>query len=126
MSATVVGARLKVNFSGTFYKIVDYGLDATTELLDYAELERLAIEHKIDRTSLFECRGRVPDKSTVKRRFRGSGVTPELHSTAVFAWRALHAPAPISRGFAPQANSLVTSISQTCSTLIVACARSWR
>ncbi len=37
---------LKVNFSGTFYKIVDYGLDATTELLDYAEIERLAIEHK--------------------------------------------------------------------------------
>ncbi len=36
---------LKVNFSGTFYKIVDYGLDATTELLDYAEIERLAIEH---------------------------------------------------------------------------------
>ncbi len=37
---------LKVNFSGTFYKIVDYGLDATTELLDYDEIERLATEHK--------------------------------------------------------------------------------
>ncbi len=36
---------LKVNFSGTFYKIVDYGLDATTETLDYDEIERLAIEH---------------------------------------------------------------------------------
>ncbi len=37
---------LKVNFSGTFYKIVDYGLDPTTERLDFDEIERLAIEHK--------------------------------------------------------------------------------
>ena len=37
---------LKVNFSGTFYKIVDYGLDPKTETLDYDEIERLAIECK--------------------------------------------------------------------------------
>jgi glycine hydroxymethyltransferase len=37
---------LKVNFSGTFYKIVDYDLDPKTELLDYDAIERLAKEHK--------------------------------------------------------------------------------
>ncbi|MBM4114146.1 MAG: serine hydroxymethyltransferase, partial [Phycisphaerae bacterium] len=37
---------LKVNFSGTFYKIVDYGLDPKTELLDYDAIEKLALEHK--------------------------------------------------------------------------------
>ena len=37
---------LKVNFSGTFYKIVEYGLDPKTELLDYDQIERLALEHK--------------------------------------------------------------------------------
>jgi len=37
---------LKVNFSGTFYKIVEYGLDAKTERLDYDQIERLALEHK--------------------------------------------------------------------------------
>jgi glycine hydroxymethyltransferase len=35
---------LKVNFSGTFYKVVDYGLDPTTERLDYAAIEALALE----------------------------------------------------------------------------------
>ena len=37
---------LKVNFSGTFYKVVDYGLDPTTELLDYAAIEKIAVECK--------------------------------------------------------------------------------
>jgi len=37
---------LKVNFSGTFYKIVEYGLDPKTELLDYDQIQRLALEHK--------------------------------------------------------------------------------
>ncbi len=37
---------LKVNFSGTFYNIVDYGLDPTTELLDYDEIEKIAITSK--------------------------------------------------------------------------------
>ncbi|HMN95310.1 MAG TPA: serine hydroxymethyltransferase [Phycisphaerales bacterium] len=35
---------LKVNFSGTFYRIVDYDLDPTTELLDYDAIERIAKE----------------------------------------------------------------------------------
>ncbi len=33
---------LKVNFSGTFYKIAEYDLDAATELLDYDEIARVA------------------------------------------------------------------------------------
>lgn len=37
---------LKVNFSGTFYKIAEYDLDAQTELLDYDEIARIARETK--------------------------------------------------------------------------------
>ena len=33
---------LKPNFSGTFYSIVDYDLDPTTELLDYDQIDALA------------------------------------------------------------------------------------
>jgi glycine hydroxymethyltransferase len=35
-----------VNFSGTLYHAFAYGVDKKTELLDYDELERLAVEHK--------------------------------------------------------------------------------
>ncbi len=35
-----------VSFSGTLYKSFSYGVDRTTELLDYDEVERLAVEHK--------------------------------------------------------------------------------
>ena len=34
------------NFSGKFYKIVPYGVDKETETIDFAELEKLAKEHK--------------------------------------------------------------------------------
>jgi glycine hydroxymethyltransferase len=37
---------LKVNFSGTFYKIAEYDLDAATELLDYDAIARIARETK--------------------------------------------------------------------------------
>ena len=37
---------LKVNFSGTFYKIAEYDLDAATELLNYDEVARIARECK--------------------------------------------------------------------------------
>ncbi len=35
-----------VNFSGLFYKIIPYGVSQKTETIDYAELARLASEHK--------------------------------------------------------------------------------
>jgi glycine hydroxymethyltransferase len=35
-----------VNFSGKLYKVVAYGLDPETERIDYAQVERLAGEHK--------------------------------------------------------------------------------
>ncbi len=35
-----------VNISGKWFKVVAYGLDPETELIDYAEAERLAHEHK--------------------------------------------------------------------------------
>lgn len=35
-----------VNFSGKLYNIVPYGLDAATGRIDYAEVERLAVEHQ--------------------------------------------------------------------------------
>lgn len=36
----------KVNFSGKWYNFVPYGVDPKTEMLDYDELERLALAHK--------------------------------------------------------------------------------
>ena len=36
----------KVNFSGKIFNAVQYGLDVSTGLIDYAEVERLAKEHK--------------------------------------------------------------------------------
>ncbi|MET0936852.1 MAG: serine hydroxymethyltransferase [Luteibacter sp.] len=36
----------KVNFSGKFFNAVQYGIDADTGLVDYNEIERLAVEHK--------------------------------------------------------------------------------
>ncbi len=35
-----------VNFSGSIYKTIQYGLDSKTEMLDYDEIEKLAKEHK--------------------------------------------------------------------------------
>ncbi|MCL2503839.1 MAG: serine hydroxymethyltransferase [Coriobacteriia bacterium] len=35
-----------VNFSGKWFNIIPYGLDMETETIDYAELERLALEHR--------------------------------------------------------------------------------
>ena len=35
-----------VSFSGTLYKSFSYGVDKKTELLDYDEVERLAVEHR--------------------------------------------------------------------------------
>ena len=35
-----------VNFSGKFYKIVHYGVSKETEMIDYEEVRRLALEHK--------------------------------------------------------------------------------
>ena len=35
-----------VSFSGQLYKSFSYGVDKTTELLDYDEIERLAVEHQ--------------------------------------------------------------------------------
>ncbi|HEX5732742.1 MAG TPA: serine hydroxymethyltransferase [Blastocatellia bacterium] len=35
-----------LNFSGRSYKIIPYGVDSETELIDYDELQRLANEHK--------------------------------------------------------------------------------
>jgi glycine hydroxymethyltransferase len=35
-----------VNFSGKWYRFIPYGVDPETEMLDYDEVERLAVEHK--------------------------------------------------------------------------------
>jgi glycine hydroxymethyltransferase len=37
---------LRVNFSGFNYRVISYGLDAKTELVDYDALEKSAMEHK--------------------------------------------------------------------------------
>jgi glycine hydroxymethyltransferase len=36
----------EVNFSGKWYKFVPYGVDPETEMLNYNEIERLALKHK--------------------------------------------------------------------------------
>jgi glycine hydroxymethyltransferase len=36
----------EVNFSGRWYNFVPYGVDRKTEMLDYDEIERLALKHK--------------------------------------------------------------------------------
>jgi RpiB/LacA/LacB family sugar-phosphate isomerase len=36
----------KVNFSGRFFNVVQYGVDRETELIDYDQVEALATEHK--------------------------------------------------------------------------------
>jgi glycine hydroxymethyltransferase len=36
----------KVNFSGKWYRIIPYGVDPKTEMLNYDEIERLALKHK--------------------------------------------------------------------------------
>jgi len=36
----------KVNFSGRFFNVVQYGVDKESELIDYEEIEKLADEHK--------------------------------------------------------------------------------
>jgi glycine hydroxymethyltransferase len=53
---TILGMRLDmgghlthghpVNFSGRAYNFVQYGVDEKTEMLDYDEIEKLAVEHK--------------------------------------------------------------------------------
>lgn len=35
-----------INFSGTFYKYVNYGVNRETEALDYDEIQKLALEHQ--------------------------------------------------------------------------------
>lgn len=35
-----------VNFSGRFYKVIPYGVSQDTETIDYAEVERLAVENR--------------------------------------------------------------------------------
>ncbi len=35
-----------VNYSGKWFNVVPYGLDMETETIDYAEMERLALEHR--------------------------------------------------------------------------------
>lgn len=35
-----------VNFSGRFFKVIPYGVSPGTQTIDYAEVERLALEHK--------------------------------------------------------------------------------
>jgi glycine hydroxymethyltransferase len=36
----------EVNFSGKWYRFIPYGVDSKTEMLDYNEIERLALEHR--------------------------------------------------------------------------------
>jgi len=62
----------EVNFSGKWYKAIGYGVDRETEMLDYDDIERLAVEHRprlivagassYSRIIDFERFGRIADK----------------------------------------------------------------
>lgn len=63
----------EVNFSGKWYRFVPYGVDPKTEMLDYKEIERLALEHRpkliiagassYSRTIDFEALRHIADKA---------------------------------------------------------------
>ncbi len=62
----------EVNFSGKWYRAIGYGVDRETEMLDYDDIERLAIQHRprlivagassYSRIIDFERFGRIADK----------------------------------------------------------------
>ena len=66
----------KVNFSGKWYNFVPYGVDRKTEMLNYDEIEKLALEHKPElivvgassysRIVDFERLGHIADKAGAK------------------------------------------------------------
>ncbi len=58
---------LKVNFSGRLYTIVGYGVDRETNRVDYAEVLRLAKEH---RPKLIVCGGSAYPRTVETDRFR--------------------------------------------------------
>ena len=66
----------KVNFSGKWYNFVPYGVDRKTEMLNYDEIEKLALEHKPElivvgassysRIVDFERLGHIADRARAK------------------------------------------------------------
>lgn len=56
-----------VNFSGKLYNIVPYGVDKDTERIDFAEVERLALEHH---PKLIVCGGSAYPREIDAERFR--------------------------------------------------------
>jgi glycine hydroxymethyltransferase len=58
---------LKVNFSGRLYRIVHYGVSRETNLVDYADVRRLAQEH---RPKLIVCGGSAYPRTVEAWRFR--------------------------------------------------------
>lgn len=99
---------LEVNFSGKWYRFVFYGVNRKTEMLDYAEIEKLATKHKpkliicgasaYPRTIDFERFGYIADRA-------GATLLADIaHIAGIIAAR-LH-PSPIP--YAP----VVTSTTQ--------------
>ncbi|RQH59716.1 hypothetical protein IPC99_29175 [Pseudomonas aeruginosa] len=60
----------KVSSSGKLYNAVQYGLDTATGLIDYDEVERLAVEHKPKMRRQGRAAGHRPRQATVRRRLR--------------------------------------------------------
>lgn len=56
-----------VNFSGKLYNIVPYGVDRATETIDFAEVERLAMEHK---PKMIVCGGSAYPREIDAEKFR--------------------------------------------------------
>lgn len=56
-----------VNFSGKLYNIIPYGVDKATEQIDFAEVERLALEH---RPKMIVCGGSAYPREIDAEKFR--------------------------------------------------------
>ena len=66
-----------VNISGKWFKVIPYGLDPATELIDYAAAERLAHEHKPKLIIAAPRRTRASSTGALPRNRRCGGGVPD-------------------------------------------------
>lgn len=87
----------KVNFSGKWYRFVPYGVNPETEIIDYDEVERLALEHK---PKLIVCGASAYPRTVDFERFRhiadkaGAKLLADIAHIAGIVAAGLH-PSPV-------------------------------
>jgi glycine hydroxymethyltransferase len=99
-----------LNFSGRYFRVIPYGVHRETELLDYDELERLAMEHRprmiVAGASAY---ARVIDYPRIRRIADGAGalVLADIAHTAGLIAAGVH-PSPV-----PYADFVTTTTHKT-------------